>query len=81
MSVYNRDKWLVNLRRGRASLCFTITDYADDDQVGLVHDSTEGDAESVAELSTFVDGSRGLCVDVTVTCVSSGVGRGKGERT
>ena len=48
-----------------ASLGLTVTDDAYTDQVGLVHDSTEGDTKSIAELTTFVDGSWSFCVDVT----------------
>ena len=48
-----------------ASLGLTVTNDAFTDQVGLVHDSTEGNAQSVSELTTLVDGSRGLSVDVT----------------
>ena len=46
-------------------LGLTVTNDASDDEVGLVHDSTEGDAESIAEFATFVDRARGLGVDVT----------------
>ena len=48
-----------------ASLGLTVTDDAYTDQAGLVHDSTEGDTKSIAELTTFVDGAWSLGVDVT----------------
>ena len=46
-------------------LGLTVTNDASDDEVGLVHDGTEGHAQGVAELTTLVDGSGGLSVDVT----------------
>ena len=52
-----------------ASLGLTVTNYTYTDQVGFVHDGTEGDAEGVTEFTTFVDGTRGLGIDVTVCAV------------
>ena len=46
-------------------LGLTVTNDASDDEVGLVHDGTEGHAQGVAELTTFVDGAWSLGVDVT----------------
>ena len=58
---------LVAVPRGGSGtgLGLTVTNDASDDEVGLVHDGTEGHAQSVAELTTLVDGSGGLSVDVT----------------
>lgn len=53
-------------RCGGTGLGFAISDDADDDEVWLVHDSTERDAERVSELATFVDGAWRLGIDVTV---------------
>ena len=55
----------IHSRCSGTSLSLTITDNTDTDQVGLVHDSTEGDTKSIAELTTFVDGAWSLGVDVT----------------
>ena len=70
----------VYSRRGRASLGFTVTDYTDGDEVGLVHDSTESNGESVSELTTLVDGSGGLSVDVTVVVGSGRRGANEDNR-
>jgi hypothetical protein len=51
---------------GGASLCLTVTDDAADDEVWVVHDGAEGDAEGVAELTTLVDGSWSFCVDMAI---------------
>ena len=56
-----------HLRSSGTGLSLTVTNDAYTDQVGLVHDGTEGDAKGIAEFTTFVDGSRSLGVDVTVT--------------
>ena len=48
-----------------AGLGLTITNDAGDDEIGLVHDSTEGNAQGVSELTTLVDGSWSFCIDVT----------------
>ena len=55
----------MNLRCCGASLRFAVTDYANDDQIGLVHHSSKGDTESISEFTTFVNGSWGFCIDVT----------------
>ena len=49
---------------GRASLGFTIADDTSDDEIWFVHDCTERHAQRVAELTTLMDGSRGLSVNV-----------------
>ena len=49
---------------GRASLGFTIADDTSDDEIRFVHDCTERHAQRVAELTTLMDGSRGLSVNV-----------------
>ena len=48
-----------------ASLGLTVPNDTYTDQVGLVHDSAEGDTKSIAELTTFVDGSWSLRIDMT----------------
>ena len=54
------------VRCSGASLGFTVADYADNDEIWLVHDSTERDTERIPEFTTLVDGSWSLSVDVTV---------------
>ena len=58
------------MRRNYSRCCgtglgFTITDDTDTDEIGLVHDSAERDTESISQFTTFVDGTRGLGIDVT----------------
>ena len=58
------------VRCSGASLGFTVADYADNDEIWLVHDSTERDAECICEFTTLVDGSWSLSIDVTVRIYS-----------
>ncbi len=58
-----------------ASLGFTVADNTNDDKIGLVHDSTEGNAESVTKFATFVYGTWGLCIDMTREYVRTSITR------
>ena len=55
----------TDVRCSRAGLSLTVADHAYTDKIGLVHDGTERDTERIAELTTLVDGSGSLSVDVT----------------
>jgi len=51
--------------RSRTSFCLSVADDASDNEVRVVHYRTEGNAESVTELTALVNGSRGFGVDMT----------------
>ncbi len=58
---------LVCVPGSGSGTCFglTVTDNAGNDEIGFVHDGTEGDAEGVPKLTTFVDGAWSSSVDMT----------------
>jgi hypothetical protein len=52
---------------GRTSLTFSITNYGNSDVIRLVHNGTVGNGQTVTELTTLVDRTWGLGVDLTVS--------------
>jgi hypothetical protein len=58
------------LRRGGAGLGFTVANDADGDEVRVIHDCTEGDGQSIAKLSAFMDASWSLGVDMAEITVN-----------
>ena len=54
------------LRSCRSSLGFAITNYNGSYEIWLIHDITERNVKSIAELAAFMDGARSLGIDVTV---------------
>jgi hypothetical protein len=53
--------------RSRTSLAFTITNHRDGYVIRLVHDGAVCDGETVAELTTFVDRTGRLGIDLTIS--------------
>ena len=51
---------------GGARFCLTVTDDAADDEVWVVHDCAEGDAQGVTKFTALVDCSRSFCVNMAV---------------
>lgn len=54
-----------NTRCSWSGLSFTVTDNAGDDEIRVIHDCAECDAQGVAELTTFVDRSGRLSIDMS----------------
>lgn len=54
-----------SVRSSGSRLCFAIADNAGDDEVWMIHYSTEADTKSISELATFVNTSWGLCINMT----------------
>ena len=59
-SIGNWVEKLVGLPCGRQGprFCFTVADDTSDDQIGIVERSSEGVAERISQLATFVNGPR-----------------------
>ena len=47
------------------TLGLTITHHASDDQIGVIHDCAERDSKRISQLTTLMDRTGGLGVDVT----------------
>lgn len=51
-------------RSSWTGLGLAVTDNTGDDEIGVVHDSTKGYSQCIAQLSTFMDCTGGLSIDV-----------------